>query len=197
MNPDTHAEALEASDPKFRQRNEFNAKAAAASRANRVAACDIGKAIMDRSTVPRPTIERVRWPVGNPYLNESEALSRSLATPERPHVRIDRVVAASADAAQSLLDLADGTGDGVVGLQWLIELWGVDLDYLKRRNEQHAAEVAELRTKATRSPQKRDALIDRRVAAMAIDEPAAELLRRRIAWAREQLAKAATRGGGG
>lgn len=197
MHSDTHAEELEASDPKFKQRNEFNAKARAASRANWVAACDIGRAIMDGTSVPRPTIERVRWPVGNGYLNRDDATFRSLSTEGVPYVRVDRIVAASADAAQSLLDLVDGKGDGVVGLKWLIEHWGVDLDYLKRRNEQHAVELAELRTKATRNPQKRDALIARRVAAMTVDEPAAELLARRIAWATDELAKAATRSGGG
>lgn len=194
---DSHAEALESSDPKFKQRNEFNAKARAASEANWVAACAIGKAIMDGTEVPRPTIERVRWPVGNGYLNRDDATFRSLSTAGSPYVRVDRIVAASADAAQSLLDRVDGRGDGAVGLQWLIEHWGRDLDYLKRRNQQHAVEVEELRKGSTRNPQKRDALIARRVAAMAVEEPAAELLQRRIAWATAELSKAATRDGGG
>lgn len=190
---DSHAEALEASDPKFKQRNQFNAKADAASRANWVAACDIGKAIMDGSTVPRPTIERVRWPVGNPYLNEGEALKRSLATPERPHVRVDRVVAASADAAESLLDLADGKGDGAVGLQWLIEHWGLDLDYQQRRNAGHRDQVAKLQAAGRGGSEK----CQKRLKLLAVEEPAAALLAKRIAWARDRVARAAVAAGAG
>ena len=189
MSGDTHAaEAPEAGDPKAKQRDEFNARACAALQSNADAARAIGAAIMDGTAVPRPAVERVRWPVGNAYLNRDDLAARQAATAERPYVRIDRAVAESADAVESLLG-----ADGVVGLRFLIDLWGVDLAYLQGRNARHRDEVAKLQQAGRGATPK----CEKRVALLAVDEPAAALLERRIAWAREQLGKAATRSGGG
>jgi hypothetical protein len=183
---DTLAEILEARDPEFKTRNEWNQQASQAEYTNALALCEMGIAAYSGKKIPELNFCRVEWPSGNPWLARDLVFARAIEAEAglpismRKDERVNRI----ADAADSLLAWEAGCGNGKLAFEWLIYHWTRDLQRLNIDNERHQNEMKIMEAKGRTTT----ANYMKRVARVATDVPAADEKRKQVQWAQAMLA---------
>lgn len=179
---DTWAEVLEARDPDFRRRNEWNAAAREASRFNMTELCRMGVEAYEGRLHEVIHLRRMHAPSNNAYIEQDRQLVSELGSWRE--MQEDEYINLMADAADDLRAWKDGKG-GKAAFKWLADHWAKDLDRLERTNQRHLSESESLRIKGRENTEK----YRKRQERLALEIPEAEEVKKRLAWARSMQEK--------